>query len=136
MLFHSVLLFQPPGVWEKVCMASMNCMPSCNAFIPHPISHPNTSNLQLIRIEMFIIVMYSRTCPATSVEDVIKQLFGQGLCTIENIHQPKLLYYDMSNVPCTKQDMCGHKLLYQLILYQIQNWGAELQLRSCFAIVL
>ena len=39
--------------------------------------------------------MYSRTCPATSVDDRREQLFGQGSSTIENIspqHVKRALY--------------------------------------------
>ena len=48
-----------------------------------------TTSSQIYIYLFYIIVMYSRTCPGTSVEDARKLMFGQGSHTIENIPPTK-----------------------------------------------
>ena len=71
-------------------------------------------------------MIYSRICPASSVVDARKQLLGQGSRTIENI-SPNKAALRVKHV-CTKPDMCCHKLLYHLLIYQVHNCGAGVQL--------
>ena len=90
MLFHSltgcdtVSRFLGRGK-RSAWLAWIACSAVTDSFLTLASQLQEIESAALSQIAWFIIVMYSRTCPATSVDNARKQLFGQGSRTIKNI---------------------------------------------------